>query len=522
MADSAIREYDYVIVGGGTAGCVLASRLSEDRTVTVLLIERGASYPRMLLGVPLAGMKFIAGHMERVQTTEQEHCLNRRLDLLVGRVIGGGSSVNAMLYVRGDAAAYDRWAASGARGWSFQSVLPYFRKFENFETGAGAYHGADGPVGVSHSRYRSRFGSAFVEACRERGLAHNDDFSGATLQGAGFYQFTQERGARSAAAGYPGLSGGRPNLRVWSRTRVDDVTLEGNCAVGVRGVRDGRAFDVRARREVILAAGAFGTPRLLLRSGIGPADELRALGIDARVDLRSVGRGLQDHPRCPVLFGQSKPVPLGIPSLVGPFLRWCLARDGLFTSTTIAAGAFLKLDPASEVVDCQLAAKWAGSPPHRDAVDFQPCMMDVESRGYVRLTSADPGAPLAINPNFLATPREVRVLVDAIRLARDLAATKALRDFGLLDEIRPGPSVKSDTDLDRYVRSTVETAYHPSATCAMGTGPDAVVDPELRVYGVERLRIADASIMPSLVNGNTNGPTLMIAEKAADIIRLNG
>jgi choline dehydrogenase len=517
--DSERREYDYVIVGGGSAGCVLASRLSEDPDVRVLLLERGAAYPRIFLGIPLAGMRFIDRYVERIWTTEQRHCLDRRLELLVGRVAGGGSSVNAMLYLRGERAAYDEWAET-APGWGYDDVLPHFRRMEDFEHGTSRYHGAGGPISVSGTRYKSGFGAAFIEACRECGLELNDDFTGATLPGAGFYQYTQRNGERSSAVAYIARGTRRSNLHIWYSADAHRIVLDGKRARGVRGTRRSRPFDVRAERAVVLAAGALGTPRLMLLSGLGPADELRALGIEPLVNLPGVGDGLQDHPRCPVLYRQARRVSLAMPALVAPLIRWGLTRRGLFTSTTIAAGAFVKLDAESKALDCQLAAKWAGSQPYRHAVDFQPCLMDVESRGRVQLSSNDPRAELRVDPDYLSAPRERRVLVEAIRFSRELAATDALRRFGLGDEILPGRHIHSDADLERYVRSTVETCYHPAGTCAMGSpGPMAVVDSGLRVYGVDALRIADASVMPRLINGNTNGPTIMIAERGADLFR---
>jgi choline dehydrogenase-like flavoprotein len=440
--------------------------------------------------------------------------------LPVANVMGGGSSVNAMMYVRGEPRAYDRWNAFGATGWDYSGVLPYFRRFENYEGGATDYHGVRGPIGVSHSRYRSEFGVAFVNACIEKGLARNDDFTGAKQSGAGFYQLTQEKGVRSSSArGYLRLAQARGNLDVLSGTTVDRIVLEGRRAVAIRGRTQCGAYALRAEREIILTAGALGTPRVLLLSGIGPADELQAVGIVSTCDLPGVGRGLQDHPQCSVLFQPRRPVAIGRAALILPFLRWCLTRRGIFASTTLAAGAFLRLSESSELSDCQFSVKWAGSPPHRAAVDFQSGMVDVESRGSVRLRSADPRSEPIVDPNYLSSQREVDVLVRAIHFARSLAHTQAFRAFGLVRELTPGPEIQSKRELERYVRGNVQTAYHPTGTCSMGNGESAVVDPSLRVWGVEGLRVADASIMPRIVNGNTNGPTLMIAEKAADLIR---
>ena len=514
-----VTQYDYVIVGGGSAGCVLASRLSEDPAVEVLLIERGARYKRLALGIPLLGKKFMASHLRTYETCEQVNCHSRRIRQPVASTMGGGSSVNAMMYVRGERRAYDRWVEQGACGWGFDDILPYFRRMEDFEGGESRYHGVGGPVGVCGSRYKSRFGQAFIDACVEMGLRRNDDFTGAEQLGAGFYQYTQSDGERSSTAlGYLKPAEPRRNLKVRSKTEAQRIILDGQRAVGVVCRRSDGEFSAHASREVILCAGAFGTPRLMLLSGIGPADELHAIGIEPRCDLPGVGKGLQDHPRLPILYEPAEPVSLTVAALAVPFLQWCWSRQGIFTSPMIAAGAFMKLSEASELADCQFSVQWAGSPPFRAAVDLQVCLIDVESRGSIRLASADPRHDPIIDPNYLATPREVGVMVEAVRFARALTRTRALREFGLKRELAPGPAVQSDGELASYVKQTIETAFHPAGTCAMGENPQAVVDSRLSVHGLDGLRIADASVMPSLVNGNTNAPTIMIAEKAADLI----
>ena len=515
-----VFECDYVIVGGGSAGCVLARRLSEDRNVQVVLLERGPRYSSLALGVPLLGMRKASSHLQKYWTREQVHCNQRKIYFPVARAMGGGSSVNAMMYVRGERKAYDRWSEQGAEGWHYDGVLPYFRKMENFEGGENQYHGTGGPVGISGTRYKSRFGRAFVDACVEAGLKRNDDFTGAEQIGAGFYQFTQANGMRSSTAvGHLRPAASRNNLRVLEGTEVDRVTFQGRRAVGVQCRNSDGEVTIKSGREVILSAGAIGTPRLLLLSGVGPADELADLGIDPLIDLSGVGRGLQDHVRCPILYKPRKPEPLSVLAMALPFLEWCITRRGIFTSPMIAAGAFLQLSPESELADCQFAVKWTGSAPFRQAVDFQPCLVDVESRGRVQLTSADPLENPIVDPNYLSVPREVDVLVSAIRFARSLARTQAFEEFGLLDEILPGRDVRSDSELAEYVRNRIETCFHPAGTCRMGVDDGSVVDPKLRVHGLDGLRVVDASVMPSLINGNTNGPTIMIAEKAADLIR---
>ena len=514
------RKYDYVIVGGGSAGCTLALRLSEDPDVEVLLVEKGSSYRRLVLGAPLFGMKYMQSYLHVYWTPEQRHCNGRKIYVPVAMGMGGGSSVNAMIYVRGERRSWDRWAEQGAAGWDYASVLPYFRKMEDFEGGETEFHGVGGPVGVSGTRFKSRFGRAFIEACVEMGLERNDDFTGESQSGAGFYQYTQSNGERSSTAmGQFRRAAARRNLHVSLSSEVEQLLFEGSRAVGVRCRDAAGTIEFRAGREVILSAGAVGTPRILMLSGVGPADELRALGIAPVLDHPGVGKGLQDHPRCPILFLPRKSESLKVPALVLPLLRWCLRRDGIFTSTTIAAGAFAQFAESSEVADTQFVVKWAGSPPYRKCIDIQPCLVDVESRGEVRLRSGDPGDDPIVDPNYLSTQREIDVLVAAVRFARELASTQALQSFGLVREELPGADLSTDQELAEYVKNHIETCFHLAGTCRMGGDENAVVDPQLRVHGLDGLRVVDASVMPSLVNGNTNGPTIMIAEKAADLIR---
>jgi len=424
-----------------------------------------------------------------------------------------------MMHLRGQAEDYDRWAALGATGWAYRDVLPYFRRLEDFEDGANEWHGAGGPIGVSGTRFKSRFGTAFIEAGLELGIPRNEDFGGATQTGVGWYQFAQRRGARAGAEAYLSAARARTNLAVRTRAEVDRLVIDAGRVVGVSGRAKGASFEFRADREIILASGALGSPRLLLLSGIGPADELRGLGITLRCDLPAVGRNLQDHPRSEVLFRVARPESLSVPALMAGFLQWVLSRRGRLTSPGIAAGAFVTLSPDSPRLDCQLVASWMGSPSERAAAGIYPCLMDVESRGAVRLASSSPDVPVVVDPNYLASPRDRSLLVEAILLIRRLARTRAMQRFGLLDEIVPGPDCTAPDDLARYLRGSVRTAFHPAGTCAMGEGAGAVVDPFLRVHGVEGLRVVDASVMPTLINGNTNAPTIMIAERAADLIR---
>lgn len=513
------REYDYIVVGGGSAGCVLARRLSDDPAVQVLLVERGAAYSRMMLGIPLIGKRNGGRYLETHWTRPQPGCAARQLPLPVARALGGGSSVNAMIYVRGERKAYDRWADQGAVGWDHAGVLPYFRKLEDFEGGASEHHGSGGPVGISESRYRSRFGQSFVQACVTSGVPRNHDFTGARQEGAGFLQFTMSGGERSSTAlGYLRPVRSRSNLHVLAETEIHRILFENGNARGVRGRNARGELTVRAGREVVLAAGAIGSPRLLLLSGVGPADELRALGIEPVCDSPGVGKGLQDHPRFSIVFQPRDPVPHSLPALAPALLRWFVRRDGVFASSLTDACAFLRLDDRSELLDCQLVVQFMGDATARQAVHVHPCLIDVESRGSVTLASSDPGAAAIVDPSYLSTQREMDVAVAALQYVRALAETRPLREFGLVRELQPGADVRTDREIRDYVARSIGTAFHPAGTCRMGSDEAAVVDPGLRVRGLGGLRVADASVMPSLINGNTNGPTIMIAEKAADLI----
>ena len=512
------RSFDYVIIGGGPAGCVLAARLSERSDLSVLLLEAGGPYQR-ILSIPLVGMRKIHTLSWKYQTSPQSHLGSRRLALPFGKLIGGSSSINAMMYVRGTPAAYDRWAELGNPGWGFSDLLPYFRKSERFEDGASAYHGDRGPIYVSHPRFRAPFSSAFVAACLEIGIPGTDDFNGSAPEGAGFYDVMQNRGVRSAAAkAYLGPAKHRANLRIMPHANVQRILINHGCATGVEFLdAHGQTQRVSADREVILSAGSLNSPKLLMLSGIGPADPLQALGIPCMLDLPGVGANLQDHPRVPVLYETSQRSPGAKLHWPGAVARYAFNRTGVLASNCCESGALVRSHAGVPIPDLQFVTHFQ-SHQYPGVVDLQFNLAHVHSRGRVSLTSADPQTAPKIDPNFLSDPADVLAAIAGIRLARKIAATSRLQAFPLTREILPGADLQSDAQLHAYCQSMAETSYHTIGTCRMGTDAMAVVDPNLRVHGLNQLRVVDASVMPELPNGNTCAPTYMIAEKAADLI----
>jgi choline dehydrogenase len=518
----ATREFDYIIIGGGAAGCALAARLSERADLSVLLIEAGGRY-RRILSVPLAGMRQTTTFSWKYFTSPQPGLSLRRISLPFGKVLGGSSSINAMMYVRGSPGAYDRWAELGNAGWSFAEVLPYFRKSERFEGGASEFHGDCGPIHVSYPRHRAPFSQAFVDACVESGIAPNGDFNGPAPEGAGFFHVMQRRGRRcGAATSYLGLARGRRNLRVALRATVHRIIVKNDCAIGVE-LSDRRDEVVRAiaRREVLLSAGALNSPKVLMLSGIGPGGALERVGIKCLLDLPGVGANFQDHVRVPVLFHTNRRSPGAVFHWPGALFQYALARRGALASNCCESGAFVRTDPARPLPDLQFVTHFQ-SHLYPGVVDLQFCLVQTRSRGQVTLDSADPRAAPRIDPNYLSDPADVRAAIAGVRRARQIAGAPALRRFSLGSEVLPGSDVQSDLELEAYCRSFGETCYHPSSTCRMGADVMSVVDTDLRVHGLDRLRIVDASVMPELPNGNTCAATYMIAEKAADLVLAQG
>lgn len=531
---AAEKGYDYVIVGGGSAGCVLAARLSENPDVGVLLLEAGGPDRHPLIHMPVGFAKMTSGPFTwGFATVPQRHANNREIPYAQARVLGGGSSINAEVFTRGHPSDYDRWARDeGCAGWSFEEVHRYFLRSEGNAVFAGDWHGVDGPLGVSGNPDPQPMTLAFVRACQQRGMPYNPDFNGPSQTGAGVYQTTTRDARRcSAAVAYLRPALARPNLTVETGCHVRRVALANGRATRVEYARRGAPLVARAAGEVILAAGAIGTPKLMLLSGIGPAAHLRAVGVEAVHDLPGVGENLTDHFGVDIVAELTDHVsldryrrPLG---MVRAGLQYALFRTGPITSNVVEGGAFWRSDDAPDgVPDLQFhflagAGAEAGVPsvrPGASGVTLNSYVLRPRSRGAVRLRSADPGAPPLIDPNFLADPQDLATAVEGVRISREIFAQSELaRHFRAVRH--PDAEVKSRADLEAYVRAHGRTSYHPVGACRMGVDDMAVVDPELRVRGIDRLRICDSSAMPSLIGSNTNAPTIMIAEKASDLIR---
>ncbi len=526
-------NFDYIVVGGGSGGCVLAARLSEDPSVSVALIEAGPADKNILIHVP-AGLALLA----QTQTanwnfsTVPQKGLNGRIGWQPrGKVLGGSSSVNAMIYIRGHHADYDHWASEGNEGWAWDDVLPYFRRAEHNERLHDEWHGNTGPLNVMDLRSPNKYLQAFVDAGREAGYPVNNDFNGAEQEGIGPYQVTHKNGERfSAAKAYLTPNLGRKNLTVFTEAHTTRILFTNKRATGVEFRRAGKTLQIGANHEVLMAAGALQTPQLLMLSGVGPADELAKHGIGVVHDLAGVGRNLHDHvdavqvvdaPQLKETFGVSLG---GIGRVLGAIPQWRKHRSGMLTTNFAEAGGFIKSQASEEIPDLQLHFVVGKLIDHGRKTVFghgysaHVCVLRPKSRGSVTLASRDPFAAPRIDPNFFDDADDMARMIRGFRLMRDVLNQPSLARLGG-KELARSANATSDADIEQFVRTYGDTIYHPVGTCRMGSGALDVVGADLRIHGLDGIRVVDASMMPRIVGGNTNAPTIMVAEKASDMIK---
>jgi choline dehydrogenase len=523
--------FDYIVVGAGSSGCVLANRLTENGRHRVLLLEAGPEDRYLWIHIPIGYGKtmFHPRYNWGFKTDPDPNMANRELYWPRGRGLGGSSSINGLIYVRGQPEDYDHWAALGNAGWGWKDVRPAFIRMEHNSRGANEHHGAGGPQWCSDIEAKHELMEAIIRGGQELGVPRNDDFNGARQEGVGYYQLTTRKGWRcSSAVGYLRPARKRANLEVKTDAQATRVIFEGTRAVGVEYRQDGQLREARATREVILSAGAIQSPQLLQLSGVGPPDLLQAHGVPVVAALPGVGENLQDHLQLRLIYKVSKPITTNddLASIAGRFrigLQWVLFRTGPLAVGINQGGLFTRLMPEAATPDIQfhfatVSADVAGGAPHPwSGCTFSVCQLRPESRGAVRIKSRDPFAAPSMQSNYLSHEVDRRYAVQSLRFARRLATTEALKPY-LEEEYRPGPAVDSDDELLDFARQYGQTIFHPSGTCKMGSDPMAVVDARLRVLGVAGVRVVDCSIMPTLVSGNTHAPAVMIAEKASEMI----
>jgi choline dehydrogenase len=529
------ETYDFIVTGAGSAGCVLAARLTESGRYRVLLLEAGGKDNKFWIHVPMGYAKtFVDPKVNWKFESEPEQELNgRTMYQPRGKVLGGTSSINGMIYMRGNAADYDQWRQLGNEGWDYDSVLPYFRKAEDNERGADDFHGSGGPLRVSNQPYEWEIAKALLEACQQAGIPYNPDFNGAKQEGCGYYQTTTKDKRRwSTAAAYLRMAKGRPNLVIKTNAHATRVLFDGTKATGVEFRTPAGLEVAHAGREVIVSGGAYGSPQLLQLSGVGPAQHLAGMGIGVVHDMPGVGSNLQDHFNTYCTYRISKNLSLNalqysLPRRLVAGAQYVFMRSGPMSGNGMYVGALVRSDKRLERPDLQFnISAWSTIDRTADGIishpfpgiSISPVHLAPEGRGSVRLKSNDPFAPPEIKFNFLRNESDMRVMIAGVRIARSIARQHALQRL-MMGETAPGVAIHSDEDIAADVRQRGVSNLHPVGTCGMGHGPMSVVDPRLRVHGIAGLRVVDASIMPMIVAGNTNAPTIMIAEKASDMIQ---